>query len=237
METFVTLLDYSAVPTKCFLKDANVKRKISCLCDNTFEVDVPEEINLELNPEYLKEILEGNFFTFNCESCGKKHKPEFPLFVLWPSKKIRFEIFTELDRGEFYRRKKPPLFKDSYTLETIIGYPEMADRIAVINDGFEPVPVEAIKYFLQLKAEEEYKDDELNIWYYGFSGDKAGDGQLEFHIHGIKENEVAVMKIPLALYRKYLDDYKRRPKNEIYKALRVRSYLSVKNTMWPEELR
>jgi len=215
-----------------------VKRKITCFCDNSFEVETPEEIDLDSSGTCFEEIQNGTFMNFTCPSCGKKHKPEFPLSVLWPSKKLHFEVFPELDKGEFYRRKKPPEGKSPYTLETIIGYPELADRLAMIRDGYEPVAMEAIKYFLHLKAEEQYPEEEMDIWYYGGNNESAGaEGSLEFHIHGIRQNEVAVMKVPLSLYHKTLNDYKNNPKSEVFSALRVRTYLSVKNTMRPEELK
>ena len=216
-----------------------MKRKIPCPCDKVFEVEVPEEVNLDTDPVYLDEIKNGSFFNFSCPACGKKHKPEFPLSILWPSKGLRFEVLPELERGEFYRRKKSAEQKGSDSVETIIGYPEMADRLSVIYDGFEPAPVEAIKYYLLLKAEEQYPDEEIEIWYFGFSkgGDALGiEDFLEFHIHGIKENEVAVMKVPVSLYEKTLYDYKSNPKKEIFRVLRVKTYLSVKNTMRNEAL-
>jgi hypothetical protein len=211
-----------------------VKRKIPCFCDNIIEAEVPEEIDLDSNSENLEKILDGSFLNFICPRCNKKHKPEWKLMVLWPSKKMRFEVFPELDRGEFYRRKKTPQEKNTVPLETIIGYPEMADRLAVLRDGYEPVAIEAIKYFLHLKAEEQYPDDEIEIWYFGTD---EKDKSLEFHIHGIKVGEVAVMKVPRAVYEKNLGEYRKNPKSEIFTALRVRSYLSVKNTMRPEELK
>jgi len=219
-----------------------MKRKITCPCDKVFEVEVPEEINLDTDPVYIDEIKNGSFFNFSCPACGKKHKPEFPLSILWPSKKLCFEVLPELERSEFYKRGKKTEQKGSDgtgTFETIIGYPEMADRLTVIHDGFEPAPVEAIKYYLQLKAEEQYPDEEIEIWYFGFSkgGDALGiEAFLEFHIHGIKENEVAVMKVPISLYEKTLYDYKDNPKKEIFRLLRVKTYLSVKNTMRSEAL-
>ena len=226
-----------------------MKRKIPCFCDNSFDIETPDEIDLDQNPAYFEEIQNGSFMNFTCTSCGKKHKPEFPISILWPSKKLCFEVIPELDRGSFYRRKKQDAPKlpgnapgkaSSYTIETIIGFPEMADRLAMIRDGFEPVAMEAIKYFLHLKAEEQYPEDELDIWYFGSSssGEQGSEqGSLEFHIHGIKENEVAVMKVPLSLYTKTLKDYKSGPKEELFTSLRVRTYLSVKNTMVPELLK
>ena len=207
-----------------------MKRKIPCFCENTFEVEAPEEINLDAEPDYLDEILKGSFLNFTCPNCGKKHKPEFPISVLWTSKKLCFEVLPELDRGVFYRRKKRSGWKGPETLETIIGYPEMADRLSVIRDNYEPIAVEAIKYYLCLKAEEQYPEGKTEIWYYGTSG--SGEcSSLEFHIHGIKENKAAVVKVPLSVYEKTLGDYKKHPKSEIFIALKVKSYLSVKNTM------
>ena len=205
-----------------------MKRKITCFCENAFDAEVPEEIDLD-SGDYFDEIQKGTFMNYTCPSCGKKHKPEYPLSILWPSKKLRFEVLPELERNSFYRKKKQPADKGPYTLETLIGFPEMADRLSVIHDGLEPAAVEAIKYFLHLKAEEQYPDDEIEIWYYSSSADA-----LEFHIHGIRAEEVAVMRVPLSLYQKNLNEYKTNPKSELFSALRIRSYLSVKNMMIPE---
>jgi hypothetical protein len=196
-----------------------MKRKIPCFCDNTFTVEVPEEIDLDLRPEYLDEIMNGSFMTFTCAGCGKKHKPEFPLMVAWPSRRLRLEVIPELDRGEYYRRKEDPP-----GTEAVIGYPEMADRIAVIRDGLDPMAVEALKYYLLLKAEESYPEGEITVWY-----QNRGSDHLELHLYGFKEDEVAVSQVPMAVYEKTTGNYKRHPRDELFVSLRVRSYLSVQN--------
>ena len=204
-----------------------MKQKITCPCGSSFTVDVDEEINLDKNPELLKQILDGSFFNFSCSNCGKKHKPEFPVFVLWPGKKIKFEVLPELDRGEFFRRKK-----DLPETETIISYPELADRLLVIRDNLEPVVIEALKYFLLVRAEQSYPELRISAWYHGIKLNAAGQADsIEFHLHGIKKDEVAVSRIPLSLYEKNLADYKKKPKSELFKSLRLRTYLSVSNML------
>jgi hypothetical protein len=206
-----------------------MEQKIICLCDNTFTVDVPEEIDLDAEPDYIGEITDGSFMNFICPSCGKKHKPEFPVLLSWPSRNIRLDVLAELSRGEFYRRKKnPPPVKNT---EVVIGYPELSDRIAAIRDGLESAVVEALKYFLFLKADENYPDRDISIWYQG----KSPEG-LEFHLYGIREGESAITRIPLSVYKKTLADYRRHPKGDVFSALRVRNYISVQNTIRPEEL-
>jgi hypothetical protein len=205
----------------------SMKQKIPCYCDNTFSVEVPAEINLDIQGEYIDKILDGSFMTFFCTSCGKKHKPEFPVTILWPSKDLRLEVLPELDRGEFYRRKK-----DQDPRETVIGYPELSDRIAVYRDGLEPAVIEALKYYLYLKAEETAPDADLGVWY-----QQKGPEGLKFHIHGLKRDEVAVTVLPLNLYEKTFRDYKSHPKGELFSSLRHRSYLSVQNMRRPEALK
>jgi hypothetical protein len=203
-----------------------MKRNINCPCGNSFSIETPDEIEIDENPGYIEEICGGTFMTFACERCGKNHKPEFPVMLAWKAKNLRLEVLPELDRGMFYRRKEAV-----FSLETVIGYPELADRIAVIKDDLEPAVIEALKYYLLLKAEESYPDMEINAWYSGKNSEA-----VIFHLDGIKEDEMAEMKIPLNVYDKTCGEYRKHPKDEIFASLRRRSYLSVQNMLRPEVL-
>jgi len=182
---------------------------------------------LDDNPDQLEKICNGTFMSYDCPECGKKHKPEYIIKLIWKSKKVNFEVLPELERGEFYRRKK-----DNSSFETLIGYPEMADRITVIKDDLEPVVIEALKSLLLAKAEETYPEKDIYAWYIC----KTPKG-IEFHLDGIKQDEVAVMIVPHEIYEKTLADYKKRPKNEIFTSLRCRTYLSVQNLYRPDILK
>jgi hypothetical protein len=204
-----------------------MKRSIGCPCGKTFSAETEEEIDLDQYPENIGRVCDGSFMNFVCPGCGKLHKPEYPVMLLWPSKKLAIEVLPELDRGAFYLRKKDPS-----GVETVISYPELADRIAVYRDGLEPAVIETLKYYLLLKAEENYPGADIGIWYQG-----NGPEGIEFHLHGIKAGEVAVSRVPPAIYDKTLADFAKRPKSEIFASLRTRSYLSVQNMLRPEELK
>lgn len=198
-----------------------MKRNINCPCGKVFSAEYDSEIDLDKNAGVIDKILSGMFMSFDCPVCGKKHKPEYSVVVAWPSRNVRFEVLPELDRGDFYRSGK-----DAAGAETIIGYPELSDRVAVLRENLEPAVIEALKYYMLIKAEENYPDRDITAWYH------ANDSEnIEFHLHGIREGEVAVMKIPLNIYNKTLDDYKKHPKKDIFASLRVRSYLSVQNLL------
>jgi len=220
-----------------------MKQKITCFCDSVFEVDAPRTIDLDVEGRYFNEILDGTFLNFTCHNCGKKHKPEFPLTVLWHSKGFHCEVIPEQNRGEFYRTKKTAPRggqKGTSLPETIIGYPELADRLSILRDGFEVTAIEAIKYLLYQKAFDQYPNASPEVWYCSFSEREnriKKDGFLEFHIHGIRADEVAVMKIPLSLYHKTLSDYQKQPEKALFSALVVHTYLSVKNALRHEALK
>jgi len=204
-----------------------MKKNLSCLCGGSFSIDMEEEIDLDREPEYLVKILSGTFMSFLCPHCGKKHKPEYNLMIQWKSRNLQLEVLPELDRGEFYRRKK-----EASNYETVIGFPEMADRLAVIKDDLRPVVIETLKSYLLAKAEESYPDKEINVWYHC-----EGPSGIEFHLHGIRDDEVAVMKVPFEIYEKTCEDCRKHPKNEKYTRLRVRSYLSIQNMLRPDALK
>jgi hypothetical protein len=204
-----------------------MKRNINCPCGKIFAVEAEEEIDLDDNPGILEKICNGTFMSFLCPECGKKHKPEYRIMLVWKSKNLKLEVLPELERGEFYMRKK-----EKVPFETIIGYPEMADRIAVIKDGLEPVVIETLKYYLLVKARENYPDKDINAWYYN-----KGTIGIEFHLDGIRRDEVAVMTVPHKVYEKTCQDWQKHPKNEIFTSLCCRSYISVLNIFRFEALK
>ncbi|MDR2901035.1 MAG: CpXC domain-containing protein [Treponema sp.] len=204
-----------------------MKQKIQCPCNNIFFIEYQEEINLDINSDLIEQMMDGTFMNYKCSKCGKNHKPEFPISVIWDSKKIKIEVLPETERGEFYRRKKDP-----QGFDTIISYPEMAERVAVLRDDLEPVITETIKSLLFMKANESYPENDISVWYQH----KAMD-ILEFHIHGIRKDEVAISQIPMEMYQNILADYKKKPRAERFASLKHRSYLSLQNILRPEELK
>jgi hypothetical protein len=190
-------------------------------------IDYEKEIDPDREPEILKNIFSGDFMSYTCSYCGRKNKPEYPINIVWKSKNLIMRVIPELDRGGFYRNKK-----EKFEYETIISYPEMAERLAVINDGLEPVIIETLKSYLLEKAAENYPENEINAWYHLNS-----PSCIEFHLDGIRKGEVAVMKIPHELYNKILGDYRKNPKSGNFSSLRVRSYLSVQNLLRPDVLK
>ncbi len=195
-------------------------KSVTCLCENQIEIDVPEIIDLDANPEKIKLITNGSLFELSCPSCGRIIKPEFPISISWPSHNLEFSVKSEYDRADFYSQET----QADNQVEILIGYAELADRLAVIEAGLEPIIIEALKYYLLVKADEAAPNAEVSAWFSGIV-----DETIEFHLHGLRPDEVAVSRIPLKLYEKTKGEYLASPLSEPFVSLRCGSYMSVQN--------
>ena len=201
-------------------------KTIACPCENVFETDLPDVVDLDADQERFRSLTEGTFMTARCPACGKLVKTEFPLRVLWAGKGISFNVVPEADRTDHLRS----VAEGGVAEEVLIGYPELADRVSVIAAGLDPVAVEALKYYLMVKAEESAPDAETSVWFFGVASDA-----LEFHLFGLRPAEVAVSRIPMKVYEKTLADLRAHPESEPFRSLRVGPYLSVQNLLRAEE--
>ena len=199
-----------------------MKHSITCQCEHQFNVDIPELVNLDTNPKAIDELCNGTFLTIVCPSCDTPLKPEFPLTIEWPSHSMQLQILPEFDRGAFYLHQ----IKKTSSGEIVIGYPEAADRIMVVKEGLNPIIIEALKYYLLLKADETNPEAEASAWFSGKQGDF-----LEFHVHGLRNDEVAVSRIPFSVYTKTLTEYQKDPEIEPFKSLHFEGYVSVQNLL------
>lgn len=198
-------------------------RKITCPCEQVFNADIPEKVDLDQDTDALDKLMDGSLLSCICPTCNAELNLDLPLTVSWPSRKATIVMVPEMERLALVSGTLSPKKNAMY----VVGYAELADRTAVIRDGLEPVVIEALKYRLLQKAKE--TDPQKNP--VAFYEKRDESGELEFHIHGIRETEVAVTRIPSRLYNSILGDWKANPEREDYTALHVGSYLSVRNIL------
>ena len=125
-------------------------RKLTCHCEQTFNVDLPEIENIDENKETLADIASGSFLTCVCPTCNAVLHTDLRTRLEWPSKKRTIELIPEIDRLS--------LLSGAIAVEgatdIVIGYPELSDRMAVLASDLEPLVIEAVKYHLAVKARE-----------------------------------------------------------------------------------
>jgi len=193
-------------------------KTITCLCENTFDVDIPDEIDLDGDAVQLDKIRSGGFLSFSCPACGKTLKPEFPLKVKSANLALSLLMIPEDERMTFYRGK----YDVPSGYECVIGYPELLDRVRAVADGFDHRAIEVMKYIFLSKAEDSDPSAQPFIFSHGIE-----DGSLSFHVHGLKDGNVAVVKAPRKLYEMTLKDLPSKSKEEPFDAILKPPYVSV----------
>lgn len=210
-------------------------QKITCKCDCAFDIDYEQTIDLDARPAVVDEIKKGSFLSFRCPSCQSKVNVELETVFTWKSKHTELLFVPEKRRMEYLafcagavridaesnKKIKTELVKKGQV--PVIGYPELADRIAVLEADLEPELIEAVKFFI-LDSGKDIKGKRIQILFEQQSGEV-----LEFHVHGLREHEVAVMRVPISLYESVQKDRHAGRKKEVFQALKLGPYLSYKN--------
>ena len=162
-------------------------KKITCYCEETFDADIPDEVDLDKNPEAMTAIISGDFMSATCPRCGKVLKPEYPFKLFSSSKKINLYFIPELDRSPYL------LGKLEYDIGTpgrvVIGYRELVEKINIYKEKLDDRVIETIKYYLMKKAIETSNnaDSDIDVYFH-----EKKPGVYIFHIEGLKKEGFAV---------------------------------------------
>lgn len=172
------------------MESESKKHTIVCFCENSVEITVPEKINLEEDPDVEVHIIEGTFLTYTCSFCGKELKPELPVHLVDYSRNIDLYFIPEHERAAYLSGKKqfPPHKR------VVIGYPELVEKIKLYRWDLDDRIIEIIKFYLLEKAG---GSPEIKVYL-----DTFEDELLVFHLHGVKQDEIGIVNIPLSFYEK-----------------------------------
>ncbi len=196
-------------------------RKITCNCEQTFTADLPDEVDLDQSPDTVQSINEGTFLSCICPACGAELHTDLETRVVWPSRSMKLVLVPELSRFAVLSGR----YEAAEGYDLVVGYAELADRVTVYRDGLDPLAVEALKFHLVQKALESSPESAPII---SFEGVDA-DSNLVFHVHGLRDSEIAVMKVPEKLYQTVYGSVTAKPDEEPHSLLRNGAYLSVQN--------
>ncbi|MBR0319074.1 MAG: hypothetical protein IJQ86_07275 [Spirochaetia bacterium] len=172
-----------------------MKVKVPCTCYAPVDFEYEEVVDLAKNPEAANQIMAGSFMKVKCPKCGKVLHPEFPFVVKYEPKNIDIQFLPERMRDDYLRGTSKYCFKKDGRIA--IGLSELAEKLKIINEGFDDRIIEVIKYYMVSKIEADQKP-EAEIRAFFECTDK--DGNLVYQVLGLKDNEVAQLTIPKSFY-------------------------------------
>lgn len=164
-------------------------KTITCYCENTFKVDIPDIIDLNKEPDVVDKILDGSFLSITCPRCETVLKPEFTIRFIDSQRNLDLLYISEIERDSYLSGRT------SYTAERIvIGFAELQEKFRILREELDDKAVEMIKAYLISRAED---GPTLKIYFAGIE-----ESKLVFHIDGLEDDKTAVTHISLGLYKK-----------------------------------
>jgi hypothetical protein len=199
-----------------------VKRTISCFCENQFEAEIPDSVDLAAEPSVAQEVLGGRFMAVSCPLCGKRLTPEFPCRFFGVSGDKEMFFIPELDRVPYLVNRLS--YEVGSPWRVVIGFPELAEKFRVLSLDLDDRVIEIMKYYLLTRpGQGETSPEEVLALFSGADGEK-----FVFQVEGLRKGEVAVAKLARDVYRKILDDIEKRVEEDPFKEFCTAPYVSVR---------
>ena len=200
-----------------------MKRRIVCFCEHGFDAEVPDFVDLGMQPEVEQAIIDGEFLSIRCPNCGKVLKPEFPVMIEDPQAENTIFFIPELDRSAYFRGSLAYSLREANRVA--IGYEELVEKFLLKRYNLDDRVVEIVKYYLLSKImEDEGEDKELRILF----SKQEGDTVL-FNVLGLKKDEVGILKVPAATLAKIDSQLEEKKHQEPFSEVLKAPYVSINN--------
>ena len=172
-----------------------MKVKVPCTCFAPVDFEYEEIVDLAKTPDAANHIMAGDFMSVECPKCGKMLRPEFPFMIKHEGKNIDIQFLPERMRDDYLRGISKFQFKKVGRI--VIGFDELAEKLKIINEGFDDMVIEVIKYYMISKIEADEKpENEIHA----FFEHTDEQGNLIYRIEGLKDREHAMLAIPKSFY-------------------------------------
>lgn len=197
--------------------------KIYCNCGNEIETDFPELYNTVEQPDIYRQILDGTFLSVRCKNCDTLLKPEIPVKITDPERKIELLFRPDNERLQFLSGKLDLPAAD----RVVFGYPELAEMVIILMHDLDDRVVEIIKYFYIKKSG---PGADISVFL-----DTVSDDKLRFRIHGLRSDEIGLVDIGKDFYKKIQNDLKEILKKEDLHEVLAPPYVSINKVYFGEE--
>ena len=194
-------------------------KSFTCYCEKEVDLGIDDTVNLDEWPNHYEAMKENRFLVITCPHCGATIKPEVTVHVVSKNKNIDYFVIPELERLTFYRGK----VKAPGGSEVLIGYPELFERIRMLDCGINHECAEVIKYYLQCKAEESDTEGDITLYFR-----KKDDRGLIFNAYGFSSGDAAEIPVPIETYRKISETIDQTRKQEPFSEIFSGNYRSLK---------
>lgn len=153
------------------------KMSVTCpACVEEAEFEIHTVIDVCENPELKEKLFSRELFKFSCPNCGEEILAAYDCKWIDKDKRAVVVLLTEKDEMPEERSLKI----EGYTLRVVRSINELAEKVALLEDGTSDRVIELYKIMLEDQYIEEHPNAEVLGIYY--SGTDAENGSVNFYI-------------------------------------------------------
>lgn len=191
-------------------------RTFPCHCEQEVEADIPDPLDLSPGSPQRNSLIDGSFLTITCDRCGAVLRPECELRCVRGTDDVVLFVVPESSRDRFLFGRYPV----PESVQVVVGFAELRERLLIEDAGLDFRGVELLKYHILLRSD---KQEGTVILFRALDSDR-----LVFHIHGLKDEEIAVLRAPISAYERSLADTRTESDDEAHRIILDPPYISVR---------
>lgn len=170
-------------------------------CQETFDFEIYETLNVSTNPELKKEIISKEVFKVHCPKCGELHRINYPMIYADEEKKVLVNLVnrqSKLDDLKDLDNIKKTNYLSDYTCRLVVDMHDMVEKILIFEAGLNDRVVEVLKAIVISSAS--FEKNNVRACYFG----GLFDDKIRVDVV-MKDNTVNVAYVSMDNYYKCYD--------------------------------
>jgi hypothetical protein len=179
-------------------------------CDSEQVFTVYDSVNVSLNPDAKKQLINGELTTFTCDACGHQIEVVYPMLYHDMENKLMIWMDPEgqLDPNELGNKQFlfGTLLDESYQYRIVSSRNEMVEKILIFDDNLDDFPMELLKYYIRQTHLSNGDDPDETILFFGGREVFEDEGEVVL-INKLTGPDQKSFRVPIGKYREIKEGY------------------------------
>ena len=179
-------------------------------CHAEQEFTIYDSVNVSLNPEAKKRLINGELMVFTCDACGCQVEMVYPILYHDMEKKLMIwmEPDGQLTPAEHDKRRVlyDTSLDDSYLYRIVSSREELVEKIMIFDDDLDDKPLEMLKYYIRESFLSNGDDPNKTVLNFGGREVIEKEGEVIL-INKLSGPDQKSFRLPIKTYWKIKNEY------------------------------
>jgi hypothetical protein len=178
-------------------------------CDLEQLFTVYDSVNVSLNSDYKKRLINGELTVFTCDACGYQVEVIYPLLYHDMENKLMVYLDPDgrLDSNDHdIREFLYGMLDECYQYRIVSTREELVEKILIFGDGLNDKPLELLKYYIRETHLSKGDDPDETVLYFGGRDVIEDEGEVIL-INKLSGPDQKSFRVPIGKYQEIKEGY------------------------------